>query len=142
LEDKAKDIQLPDAFLKRWLLASDTNRTEQSVEEDYPKISTDLKFHLIKEKIAKENEVKVEESDVRQYALNVTRAQFAQYGMSNLPDNVVESYSQEILKKQESVQNLIDKIIEDKLIGILKEEATLEPKELTTEEFQKLFEQN
>jgi trigger factor len=139
LEDKAKDIQFPDEFLKRWLVESNPERTSESVEEDYPKILSDLKFHLIKEKLVKDNEIKVEKEDIQQYALSVTRAQFAQYGMANIPDQLLENYAQEMLKKEETVRNLIDKVIEEKVIAVLKEQVTLKPKELTVEEFQKLF---
>jgi trigger factor len=140
LEKKAKDVQFPDAFLKRWLLASNPDRTEAATEEDYPKIIEDLRFHLIKEEIVKENNIQVESEDIRQAALKTTRAQFAQYGMSNIPDNLLENYAQEMLKKEETVRNLIDKVVEDKLITVLKEAATLKIKEVTVEEFQKLVE--
>jgi trigger factor len=140
LEDKATDIQFPEAFLKRWLLATGEGKTAESVEEDYPKIIEDLKFHLIKEQLVKDNEIKVEEEDIKEYAKKATRAQFAQYGMSNVPDELLENYSKEMLKKEETVRNLIDKVLEDKLITVLKEQVTLEPTAVTVEEFQKLFE--
>lgn len=139
LEDKAADVQFPDAFLKRWLLASNPERTEESVEEDYPKIIADLKFHLIKEQIVKEKGIKVEAEDVMENAKKATRAQFAQYGMSNIPDNLIENYAQEMMKKEETVRNLVDRAVEDKLVAVLKEEVTLKPKKVTVEEFQKLF---
>ncbi|GHT77017.1 trigger factor [Bacteroidia bacterium] len=139
LEEKAKDIQFPDAFLKRWLLASDEKRTPESIEEDYPKILADLKFHLIKEEIVKQKEIKVETDEIKQAAFNATRAQFAQYGMNNIPDNLLENYAQEMLKKEATVRNLIDRVIEDKIIAVLKEEITLQPKEVSMEEFQAFF---
>lgn len=139
LEEKAKDAQFPDAFLKRWLLASNTDRTEESVEEDYPKIIKDLKFHLIKEQLIKDYDIKVETEDIREYAKQATRAQFAQYGMNNIPDQLLENYAQEMLKKEETVRNLIDKAVEDKLIAALKEQVTLEEKNVTVEEFKELF---
>ncbi|MCC8144916.1 MAG: trigger factor, partial [Bacteroidales bacterium] len=114
LDDKVKDVQLPDEFLKRWLLESNTEKTVESVEEEYPKITQDLRFHLIKEKIVKDNEIKVNPDEIKEYALKATRAQFVQYGMNNIPEQLLENYSQEMLKKEESVRNLVDKIIEDK----------------------------
>ena len=141
LEDKAKDVQFPDEFLKRWLVESDTERTLESVEQDYPKILNDLKFHLIREQIVKDNDIKVEKDEIMQAALEATRAQFAQYGMANIPDQLLENYSQEMLKKEETVRNLVDKVVETKMTTILKEQITLEPKEVTVEEFQKLFEE-
>jgi trigger factor len=140
LEDKAKDIRFPDEFLKRWLVASDEKRTEEAVEKDYPLILNDLKFQLIKDKIIKDNDIKIEKEDVQQQAIKATRAQFAQYGMSNVPDDLLENYAQEMFKKQETVRNLIDRVLEEKLIAVLKEQVTLEPTEISVEEFQKLFE--
>jgi trigger factor len=83
----------------------------------------------------------VEEVDIREAAQQATRMQFAQYGMTNIPDQLLEKYSQEMLKKEETVNHLIDNSAEMKLIGILKEKLTLEPQTVTVEEFQKLFEE-
>ncbi len=140
LIEKAANVVFPDAFLKRWLLASDEKRTPEALEEDYPKIIEDLKFHLIKEQIVKEKGFKVEEQDIIETAKKVVRAQFAQYGMANAPEDLLENYAKDMLKKEDTVRNLIDKVIEGKLIEWLKETITLQPKELTIEEFHKLFE--
>ncbi|MDR0799080.1 MAG: trigger factor [Dysgonamonadaceae bacterium] len=140
LEDQAKDTQFPDAFLHRWLVASNPDRTEESLEADYPKIIDDLKFHLIKEQIVHDNHIEVAAEDIQEQAKKVVRAQFAQYGMTNLSDQVVSDYSKEMLKKEETVRNLLDKAVEEKLIAFLKNEVTLQPKEVSVEEFQKLFE--
>lgn len=141
LEKKADGIVFPDAFLKRWMLASNADRTPESIEEDYPKILEDLKFHLIKEQLIKENEIKVEEKDLLEYAQQVARAQFTQYGMFNVPDHLLENYVQEMLKKEETVRSLVDKSLEGKLIQILKEQVTLETQEITVEDFQKQLEE-
>ena len=141
LEDKAKDIQFPDEFLKRWLLLSDSKRTPELVEEMYPKILADLKFHFIKEQIIEDNGIQVTKEDVKQRALHIVREQLAQYGgVSYAPDHLLEGYAQEILKKQENIQNLIDRVMESKLIAVLKEQVNLQTKEVTRDEFGKLFE--
>jgi trigger factor len=139
LEQKAEDIQFPDEFLKRWLLESNPDRTEKLVEEDYPGIIKDLKFHLIKEKIVKEKGIKIEAQDVMENAKKATREQFAQYGMTNIPENLIDNYAQEMLKKEETIRNLADRAIESKLIDVLKKEVTLKSKSVTLEEFQKMF---
>jgi trigger factor len=140
LKAKLTDVQFPDAFLKRWLLASGTNKTPESIEEDYPKIIEDLKYYLSKSQLIERNGIKVEPEDVREYARQATRAQFAQYGMSNIPEPLLENYSMEMLKKEETVRNLIDKAAENKLIQVLKKQLTLEPQTVTLEEFQKVLE--
>ena len=142
LEEKANDMILPDSFLKRWLLASDKNKTKESVEEEYPKFIKDLKFHLIKEHLIEANEITIEDNDLQEYARRMTRAQFAQYGMSNIPDDLLEKYSQEMLKKKESYRALGDKIFEDKLIKILKEQVTLKTKKIPVDKFNELLKED
>jgi len=139
LEEKASDMELPDAFLKRWLLASDEKRTTESVEADYPKIIKDLKFYIIKEHLIEENGITIEEGELQEYARQATRAQFAQYGMYEIPDNLLEQYSQKMLEKKETYRSLGDKAFEDKLTAIWKEQVTLIPQVVTTEEFKEFF---
>ncbi len=137
---KLGKVEFPDAFLKRWLVASNEERTPESVEADYPKIIEDLEFHLIKEELVKGNDLKVGEGDLMEQARKAVRAQFAQYGIPNVPDDILENYAKDMLKKEETVRNLFDRIMEEKLTGWLKESVTLEPKEVTVDEFRKLFE--
>lgn len=137
---KTKDVVFPDAFLKRWLVASNPERTPESLETDYPKIIDDLRFHLVKEQIVKEKEIKVEYEDIKEYAHRVARMQFAQYGMANVPDDLLNNYAEEMLKKEDHVRNLIDRAVEDKVVAAIKEMVTLQSKEITMEEFHKLIE--
>ena len=139
LEEKTADMPFPDAFLKRWLPVADSNKTPESVEEDYPKIRSDLKYHLIKEHLLEENEITIEEGEIREYAKQAARAQFAQYGMTNVGDDLLENYAQEMLKKKETYHSLGDKLFEDKLIKVLKEQVTSEPRDVSLEDFQKMF---
>jgi len=139
LEERASGMSFPDAFLKRWFLTSGQKPTPESVEEDYPKIIKDLKLHVIKEQLINENNITIEENELQEYARRTTRAQFAQYGMYNVPDDLLAKYSQEMLNKKESYRSLGDKIFEDKLIKVIKEQITLESKEITIEDFKELI---
>ena len=132
---KMKDVQFPDAFLKRWLLESSEERTAEQVEEDYPKILEDLKFHIAKQKIVEEHEIKVEFSDIEALAAEVAKAQFAQYGMTNLPADVLQNYTKSLLEKEETVQNLVERATEDKIIDWLKENVTVVEKEISSKDF-------
>ena len=133
--------ELPTEFLKRWLtVANEGKFTAEQIEEEYPKFEDDLKWQLIKDKIIRDNELKVEESEVLDAAKEVTAAQFAQYGLANLPDEQLEQYAQEILKKDGERRNLYEKKFEDKVVDFIKDSVKLDNKEVTTEEFQKLWE--
>ncbi|WP_029904717.1 trigger factor [Prevotella sp. 10(H)] len=140
MEKKAGDVQFPDAFLKRWLVASGEERTAESVEADYPKIIADLKFHLIKEQIAKDNDIKIENEDMKIIAMQAARAQFAQYGMMNLPDEMVENYANDMLKNKDNARNLLDRAMENKIIDTLKGKLGIEEKSISLDDFRKFFE--
>jgi len=140
LEKKISDVEFPDAFLKRWLLASGSERTPESLDTDYPKIIEDLKFHLIKEQIVKDNNIQIDDKDVKSIAFQSARAQFAQYGMTNIPDDVIANYADEMLKKKENARNIADRAVEEKIVQFLKATLGLEEKEISPEEFRKFFE--
>lgn len=140
LEKKVGDLQFPDAFLKRWLIASGEERTAESVENDYPKILADLRFHLIKEQIAKDFDIKIENEDMKIIAMQAARAQFAQYGMMNLPEEMVENYANDMLKNKDNARNLLDRAMENKIIDVLKTKLGVEEKTISLDDFRKFFE--
>lgn len=141
IEAQVGELELPAEFLKRWLVATNEKYTDENIAEEYGKMEADLKWHLIKEHIAKVMEIKVADEDLKAIAMSVTRQQFAQYGMSNLPDDIVENYSQEMLKSKESRAQLIDRATETKIQDAIKNAVTLEVKEISTEDFGKLFQE-
>ena len=106
----------------------------------FDKSIEELTWHLIKEKLVEQNEIKVEDEDVKNMAKEVTRMQFAQYGMLNIPDEYLENSVKEMLKKRETVDNLIDRCIEVKLGAALKEKVTLKESTVSAEDFNKMFE--
>ncbi|MEA4918415.1 trigger factor [Proteiniphilum sp.] len=134
-----EEVTFPDELLKRWLLAADEKRTADEIEKDFPKILEDLKFHVARQKIVEENEIKVEFSDIEALATEVARAQFAQYGMTNLPADVLQNYTKSLLEKEETVRNLFDRATENKIIDWLKENVTVIEKEITSKDFNELM---
>jgi len=137
--EKVGKLEFPDEKLKKIMLAN-VNGDQAKVDENYEKSLEELTWHLIKEQLVANYEVKVDDKDVREMAKEVTKMQFAQYGMMNIPDEYLENSVKEMLKKRETVDNLIDRCIEVKLGAALKQAVTLEEKTVTAEEFNKLFE--
>jgi trigger factor len=134
-----KDVAFPDEFLKRWLLETSSQRTPEQLEEDFPRILEDLKFHIAKQKIMEENELRVEYEDVEALATEVARAQFAQYGMTNLPADVLQNYTKSLLEKEETLQNLVEQATDNKVIEWLKANVTVVEKEIYSKEFNDLM---
>lgn len=140
LLEKAGELAFADELLKRWLLVANEKNTKESIEQDYPQIITDLKYHLIKENLVKQNNLKVEDADIEGFAKRVAKAQFAQYGMLSVPEDVLDNYAKDMLKNKQTLQNIIDRAVEEKLAGWLKEQVELDVKEVSADDFNKLFE--
>jgi trigger factor len=134
-------IKLPEDFLKRWLLRVNEKTTKEQIEEEFDNFKKDLKWQLIKNKVARENEVKITEEELLKEASNITRYQFQSYGLYYATDEQIEKYAKETLKREDDAKRIADKILEDKVIAIFKDKVTLEDKSVTADEFNKLFEQ-
>ncbi len=140
LEKKVGELEFPDALLKKFMLQNNKDKGEQFVEDNYAKSIEELKWHLIKEQLVKANKIDVSQEDVKAQAINAARMQFAQYGMNNIPDEYLEQYAAEMLKKQEQVNGLVERCIEVKLQAALKNVVTLQHKSISVEDFSKMFE--
>ena len=111
VEKKVGDLQFPEALLKRIMLQNNQDKGEEFVEKNFDASIAELKWHLIKEQLVAAAQIKVEEADLKAVAKEAIRAQFAQYGMSNVPDDVLENYADEQLKKRENVDNFVDRAV-------------------------------
>lgn len=141
LEKRVGDLEWPDALLKRIMQANNPDKGEEYVEQNYAGSIKELLWHLMKEQLADQTGIKVEQDDVLETAKRQTRMQFAQYGMGNVPDEIITNYANEQLKKKEQVEGLVARAVEEKLGAALKEVVKLQKKDVTLEEFNKLFEE-
>jgi trigger factor len=132
-------FQLPEAFLRKWLLRVNENTTSEQIEIEFDNFRKDLRWQLIRNKIARDNEVKISEEELLKEAANITRYQFQQYGLFYTTDEQINNYAKETLKREEDAKRIADKILEEKVIQILKDLLKLENKSVTIEEFNKLF---
>ena len=140
LMEKVGKLEFPDALLKRIMRMNNQDKDEKFVDDNYDKSIEELTWHLIKEQLVKANNIKVEQEDVVNMAKEATRAQFAQYGMMSVPEDLLENYAKEMLKKKESVEGLVNRVVETKLASALKSQVKLNNKTISAEEFNKMFE--
>ena len=140
LMEKVGKLEFPDALLKRIMRMNNQDKDEKFVDDNYDKSIEELTWHLIKEQLVKANDIKVEQEDVVNMAKEATRAQFAQYGMMSVPEDLLENYAKEMLKKKESVEGLVNRVVETKLASALKSQVKLNNKTISAEEFNKMFE--
>lgn len=139
LEKKVGKLTYPDAILKRVMKLNNKDKDDKYVDDNYEQSIKELTWHLIKEQLVSKNNIKIDDKDVKAVAIASARAQFAQYGMTNIPDEYLESYADDMLKKEENVQGLVDRAVENKLMPALKEVVKLNEKSVTLDEFNELM---
>ena len=143
MEKKVGKLEFPEALLKRIMKQNNRERkdVDEYVEKNFELSIKELGWHLIKEQLVAAQGIKVEGDDLKQVAKEAARAQFAQYGMSNVPDEYLENYATEMLKKRENVDGLVDRAVDVKLTAALKNVVKLNEKDITMEDFQKLLQE-
>lgn len=139
LVDKVGALTYPDALLKRIMLNNNKDKGEEFVEKNYEQSIKELTWHLIKEQLVKANGIKIEDADIEETAKEAAKAQLAQYGMNNIPEEYIENYAKDMLKKREYIDSFVDRSIDRKLTEILKNVVKLENKTATLEEFNKMM---
>ena len=138
-DKKVGDLQFPDALLKRVMLANNEDKGAEFVEKNYEPSIKELKWNLVRDQIAKANNIQVEDADIRESAAQMARAQFAQYGMNNVPDEYVNNYVEEMMKKRENIDSFIEAALDRKLSVALKSVVKLKKKSVSLDEFNKLM---
>lgn len=134
------EVKLPDEVLKEYLVSrEDSNLTAENADEEYVKMRPELIWELVREEIARKLDVKLTEEDMLNLARMVARSQFAQYGMMNPEETMVDNFAKEILKDKNAVQQIANQALDSKIYHGIREAVTIDPKEVTVEEFNKLF---
>lgn len=140
LEGRIGQLQWPEALLKRIMRANNPDKDEDYVEKNYEGSIHELEWHLIKEQLADQTGIKVEQPDVFETAKEHVRQQFVQYGMGGISDDIITRYANEQMQKRDQLDNYVARTIERKLGAALKEVVRLDEKTVSIEDFNKLFE--
>ena len=136
---KYGNMELPEAILKKWLISrNDEKLNEQNIDEEFSKMRPDLEWQLIKEDVARELGVKIEEADLKSFAKVTAARQFAQYGMTNMADDVVEKYAENLLEDKNYRGRLIEQVGDIKLFGAIENAITLDKHQVSLDEFKEI----
>lgn len=139
VEDKVGQLTYPDALLKRIMLQNNKDKGQEFVDKNYEASLKELSWSLMRSKLSEKAGVKVNDDDVKNAARETARVQFAQYGMSNVPEEYVDNYANELLKKQETVQNFVDRAVDVKLAEAIKNVVKLNEKHISLDDFNKMM---
>ena len=141
VEKKVGKLEFPEALLKRVMMNNNKDKGADFVEKNFEASIKELGWHLMKEQLVAAQDIKVDDADLKNVAKEAARMQFAQYGMSNVPDEYLENYAAEMMKKRENVDGLVDRAVDVKLTAALKNVVKLDEKDITMEDFQKLLQE-
>ena len=136
---KNEDVVLPEAFLKRWILATNENMKVEDLDRDFEAYKDDFKWELIKVALVKEFDVKMELEDMQKEARNVAAAQLQQYGLNNLSDEQLDGFASKLLEDEKQRKGLYERALDNKVFGVIKENVKIEDQEITMANFEKLF---
>jgi trigger factor len=112
----------------------------EQLDQEFDGFRKDMKWQLLRNRIATDNQVKISEEDLMVEAMAITRAQFMQYGLYYATDDQIAGYAAEILKKEDEARKLADRVLDNKVVDWIKANVKLDQKKVSTEEFNKLFE--
>jgi trigger factor len=138
VEGKIGEVKYADDLMKRIMLANNKDKGMEYVEKNYEASIKELTWSLAKNQIVEAQKIKVDDADVKAVAIDVTRMQFAQYGMTSVPEEYLEQYAEGMLKNREQVDNLVNAAVDRKLMAALKDVVKLNKKTISFEEFGKL----
>ena len=136
---KKTPFELPEEFLKRWLLRVNEKTTAEDIEKDWDHFRDDLRWQLIKNKVAKENGIKITDEEILAEAKEFTRAQFSQYGLYYATEEQITSFAKDMLKKEDDARRIAEKVLDTRVLDVVIEAMKVEDKQVSAEEFNKLF---
>ena len=136
---KMEKVAFPEDFLKRWVLETNEKMTQEELDKDFPKMLDELKWQLAKDQLMKEYNIDVQKEEVENFAKRVAKMQFLQYGLMNVDDAMLANYANEMLKNENQLRGIVERVVEDKIFEALKGVVKVEAKTVSQEDFDKLF---
>ena len=128
-------IGLPDAFLKRWLLAvNEKPISEEQLEKEYPMYAKSMQWKLIENKIIKDNSITVSAEEAMQEASGYIRSEYAKYGQQ-ANDEEVSKIAAGLLSKEKEAQKIYENMYTRKVLELIKSTCSLNTKEVSYDDF-------
>jgi len=132
-------LQMPDDFLKRWLVqTSEQPITMEMLETEYDMYSKSLQWQLIENKILENYEIKVSQDDILAHTKKLIGMQMKQYGQPEGDDAQLTEIATGILKNEEERKKIYDQIFDEKTLAVYKENFKLTENSISYDDFVKL----
>ena len=129
-------FDLPVNFLKKWMQTAGENRLdEKEAALEYEKSEKGLRYQLIESKIVKDNDIKIDHDQIKDFSKDLIKTQMKQYGQNNPEEKELESISQRILSNKDEVKRISDQLLSKKLIDLFKSNLKFKNNKVSYEKF-------
>lgn len=136
---KKAAVELPEAFLKRWILhVNEGKYSAEDIDKEFPMFIEDFRWQVVRDHLVEKYSVKVEEKDILDAATGFAAYQYSMYGMGNVPEDMLKGYAARLLEDQNQRRRFADQVADQKVITAARGEISLEDKEVSVEEFRAL----
>lgn len=139
--EKFGKFELPAEFLKKWLVARNEELNAENIDTEYERLVPAFKWELIKGEICSKNDIKVEEPELLAFAKQMAMRQFAQYGMTNLSEDIFEDYAKRMINDSKTRNQIVEQVVDNKMYNAIKAKAQVDNKEVSLDEFKKVAEE-
>ena len=134
------NMELPEEFMKKWLLANNKGElTREQVDKEFHSYADSFRWQFIENHLIKEHDLQVKEDEIKDHLRDYFKAQMKQYGQDNLDDNVIDDFVKRILEKEDEVKKVYERIMDDKLLNLLKAQLKLKTKDVSFDDFVNLM---
>lgn len=133
------DVELPDDILKDYLKQTNEGLTDENIDAEYVNIRPELVWQILRDKMIEKFDVKINEEEIMEMAKSIAANQFAQYGMTTVPNQMLEEYAKRIMGDAKQREHIVNQAFDAKLYATIKKAAKIDDKSVTVEEFNKLF---
>ena len=133
------NIELPEEFMKKWLYTINEGKfTMEDIEKDFALFCKDFRWQMISQYIMREQKMEITREEVLDVAKQMAKYQFAMYGLNDVPQEQLDHYAESILANEKEGRRIVEKTEQDKVIGYIRSVVTLEEKEISIEDLQKM----
>ncbi|MBQ7622830.1 MAG: hypothetical protein IJS66_03750 [Bacteroidales bacterium] len=132
-------IVLPEAFLKRWLFAANQGKfSKEDIEKDFAGFAEDFKWQMVRGTLLKQFGFEITREDLENEAKEYVRYQYAMYGLSEVPEDMLGEAVGNIMGDRKQIEQLAERVEDRKVLDKIKETATFKTKKISSEKFREL----
>ena len=132
-------LAMPEEFLKRWLYVINEGKfSREEIEKDFAAFIKMFTWNYLQKHFIKEGDIKVTNEEAKAEAMSFAAMQFAQYGMPNAPEDMLQNFAKQIMDNKEQLQKIYEKLFEEKVVEYIRGKVKVTEKAISADDFAKM----